>query len=371
MTAAVSEIARIKSRLSAILQLSKQNLNTSKTELERLRAEYNIGNLSERTLQGSKQRLQKSIDRARAEIARVQSLVDAKTSGQVIVEEVKEKGIGKRRGILPQWAITTAVVVLLLVVGLFMWRPWEPPSNGTSTVVTHPTTESTAPTPPVAPPEEIPPPPSADWADVIVKVRPSIVLILIILDYDKYYDVSGSGVIVDKNGYILTNKHVLDGAREIDVYLCEGDEVIVSPAKAYTANIFRKHPTADLAIIKISPSQEGLREAILGNSAAVRQGDKVAALGYPHSVLFYDKDSGSVGSPSFTEGSVSALRKLDDVSYIQTNAQVNPGSSGGALINTAGEVIGVTTWKVKEAEGMSMVITIDYAKLFIKGAIGK
>jgi S1-C subfamily serine protease len=370
MTTAVSEIARIKSGMTSRLQISKQNLNASKTELERLRAEYNIGNLSERAFQGSERRLQKSIDDARAEIARLQSPIEARTSGQVIVVEGKEESIGKRRGILPKWAIATAVVVPLLVIGLFMWRTWEPPRNGTP-VVTPPPAESTAPTPPVAPPEETPPLPSADWADVIAKVRPSIVLILITLDYDKYYDASGSGIIVDKNGYILTNKHVLDRAREIDVYLYEGDEVIVSPAKAYTANIVRKHPTADLAIIKISPSQEGLREAILGDSAAVRQGDKVAALGYPYSDLFYDKDSGSVGTPSFTEGSVSALRELDDVSYIQTSAQVNPGSSGGALINTAGEVVGVTTWKVKEAEGMSMAIAIDYAKPFIKETIGK
>jgi len=138
---------------------------------------------------------------------------------------------------------------------------------------------------------------------------------------------SGSGFIIDRDGFILTNHHVIDGAQRIMVTLADG--------RAFRAEVIGTDPAIDVALLKISGARD-LPEVSLGNSDELRVGEWVCAignpLGYVHSV--------TVGVVSFIG------RKLWDVSlddYIQTDAAINFGNSGGPLINARGEVIGINS----------------------------
>lgn len=141
----------------------------------------------------------------------------------------------------------------------------------------------------------------------------------------------GSGVIVDKKGYILTNDHVIDGATKIQV-------AVDSDPEHYSARVIGIDKQTDLAVIKID-ADRALPTARLGNSDGVKVGDWVLAFGSPFSL------SGTV-----TAGIVSARNRAGaDIgssqfqNFIQTDAAINPGNSGGPLVNLAGEVIGVNT----------------------------
>lgn len=158
---------------------------------------------------------------------------------------------------------------------------------------------------------------------------------------------SGSGIIFDKSGYIVTNEHVIDGATNITVTLPGGKKL---PAKVIGSDI-----RTDLAVLKINATN--LPVAKFGDSSKVRVGDTAIAIGNPLGEEF----AGSV-----TAGVVSAVNRklyLDGKVYrlIQTDASINPGNSGGALCNTAGEVIGINTLKNVDAEGMGFAIPINEA----------
>ena len=141
----------------------------------------------------------------------------------------------------------------------------------------------------------------------------------------------GSGVIVDKKGYVLTNDHVIDGATKIQVAV-DGDST------KYTARVIGIDKQTDLAVIKIDAGRP-LPTARLGNSDGVKVGDWVLAFGSPFSlngtvtagiVSAMDRSGQQIGSSQFQD-------------FIQTDAAINPGNSGGPLVNLAGEVIGVNT----------------------------
>ncbi|HUQ93219.1 MAG TPA: Do family serine endopeptidase [Bryobacteraceae bacterium] len=142
-------------------------------------------------------------------------------------------------------------------------------------------------------------------------------------------EASGSGVIVDKNGYIMTNQHVVDGADHIRVKM-HGD------SKEYRAKLIGSDPETDIAVIKIDAGK-GLSAARIGNSDGVQVGDWAVAIGSPFGF-----------EATVTAGIVSAMAR--DVSgaqqfqrFIQTDAAINPGNSGGPLLNINGEVIGINT----------------------------
>lgn len=138
----------------------------------------------------------------------------------------------------------------------------------------------------------------------------------------------GSGVIIDaKNGYIVTNSHVIDKAQDIVVTLEDGQH--------FDAKVIGKDPGADIAVIQIDA--KNLNEISFGDSDALRQGDFVVAIGNPFGL-----------GQTVTSGIVSALGRsgLGIESYedfIQTDASINPGNSGGALVNLRGELIGINT----------------------------
>jgi serine protease Do len=155
---------------------------------------------------------------------------------------------------------------------------------------------------------------------------------------------AGSGFIIDAAGFILTNNHVVEGAERLTVKLADGRNV--------PAHVIGTDPDTDVALIKIETP--GLRAAPLGNSDRVRVGEWVCAIGNP---LAYEH--------SVTVGVVSYVgRKLWDRSldnYIQTDAAINFGNSGGPLINTSGEVIGINAAISSRASNIGFAVPINQA----------
>ncbi|MFT4155977.1 trypsin-like peptidase domain-containing protein [Parafilimonas sp.] len=141
---------------------------------------------------------------------------------------------------------------------------------------------------------------------------------------------SGSGVIMSKDGYIITNNHVVDGASEINVTL--------SNRKSYKATVVGTDPNTDIAVIKIDA--DNLPYMMLGNSDDVKLGQWVMAVGYPLN-LDVTVTAGIVSAKARSIGINQSDRAIE--SFIQTDAAVNPGNSGGALINTSGELIGINS----------------------------
>lgn len=166
---------------------------------------------------------------------------------------------------------------------------------------------------------------------------------------------SGSGIIVDPNGYIATNNHVIEGAEKVTVKLSSG--------KVLPATVVGADPRSDLAVIKVDA--QNLPIAKFGDSSKVKVGDLAIAIGNPLGEEF----AGSV-----TAGIISALnRKIQYggaiYKVLQTDAAINPGNSGGPLCNEAGEVIGINSLKLgadQNVEGMGFAISINEAKGIIK-----
>lgn len=168
----------------------------------------------------------------------------------------------------------------------------------------------------------------------------------------------GSGMIIDKEGHIVTNNHVVSGATKITVKMATGEEL---PAK-----IIGTDPKTDLAVIKIKPPAD-IHFLTFGNSDKLRVGEWVVAIGNPRGL-----------EQTVTAGIISAKHRtgiLDPTSYqdyIQTDAAINPGNSGGPLLNLAGEVIGVNTAIVSESggfEGIGFAIPSNMAKAITEDLI--
>ena len=154
-------------------------------------------------------------------------------------------------------------------------------------------------------------------------------------EFKQYGSGSGSGVIVSSEGYIVTNNHVIENASEI--------EVILNDNSKYTAKIVGTDPSTDIAILKIEGS--GFQPIPLGNSDDLRIGEWVLAVGNPFN-LTSTVTAGIVSAKARNINLLSDRSKQDVIpieSFIQTDAAVNPGNSGGALVNTKGELVGINT----------------------------
>ena len=143
---------------------------------------------------------------------------------------------------------------------------------------------------------------------------------------------SGSGVIISEDGLIVTNNHVVDGADEINITLTN--------KKSYKATLLGTDPSSDLAVLKIE--EKGLPFLVLGNSDEAKLGQWVLAIGYPLN-LDVTVTAGIVSTKSRSININEKQSKTPVESFIQTDAAVNPGNSGGALINTTGELIGINS----------------------------
>ncbi len=143
---------------------------------------------------------------------------------------------------------------------------------------------------------------------------------------------SGSGAIISEDGYIVTNNHVIDGADDITVNTAD--------KKSYKAKLIAADPSSDLAVIKIDA--KGLPFLLYGNSDDVKIGQWVLAVGYPLN-LDATVTAGIVSAKSRTLDINRRQSKVPIESFIQTDAAVNPGNSGGPLINTSGQLIGINS----------------------------
>jgi len=159
----------------------------------------------------------------------------------------------------------------------------------------------------------------------------------------------GSGVIVDSNGYVLTNNHVIDAASEIQVVLGDG--------RALPARIVGTDPETDIAVLQTSGSR--LPVASLGTSDQLQVGDVVMAIGNPFAV----GQTVTMGIVSATGRNQLGITEFEN--FIQTDAAINPGNSGGALINALGEVVGINTAIFSQSggsHGIGFAIPIQLAK---------
>ena len=168
---------------------------------------------------------------------------------------------------------------------------------------------------------------------------------------------SGSGVIISPDGYIITNNHVIEEGNRFEVSLNNNEE--------YNAKLIGTDPYTDLAVLKIT-TPESLPHLVFGNSDSVRIGEWVLAVGNPFNL-----------SSTVTAGIVSAKGRHIDIlegdysieSFIQTDAAVNPGNSGGALVNTNGELIGINTAIITRSgryEGYSFAVPSNLAQKVIR-----
>jgi serine protease Do len=166
---------------------------------------------------------------------------------------------------------------------------------------------------------------------------------------------AGSGVIINSDGTILTNNHVVDGASEIVVTLNDKQE--------HKARVVGRDPKTDLAVIKID-GKGSFKAAVLGDSDVARVGEWVLAIGNPFGL-----------SNTVTSGIVSAKGRIigagpyDD--FIQTDAPINPGNSGGPLFNMKGEVIGINTAIIPNGQGIGFAIPVNTAKTLLPDLLSK
>jgi len=159
----------------------------------------------------------------------------------------------------------------------------------------------------------------------------------------------GSGFIIDKAGYIVTNNHVVDGADSIKVILKDETE--------YNAEVIGRDPVTDIALIKIEAKHD-LPPVPLGSSDNLKVGEWVTAIGSPFG-LQYTVTAGIVSA----KGRVIGSGPYDD--FIQTDASINPGNSGGPLINMQGQVVGINTMIIAGGQGIGFAIPIDLAKSIV------
>jgi S1-C subfamily serine protease len=159
----------------------------------------------------------------------------------------------------------------------------------------------------------------------------------------------GSGIIVDPNGYILTNNHVVSGAEKIDVVLWNGEVLqgkLVSSCSVH-----------DTAVVKVKRKE--LPAAELGDSEKLRVGQRVYAIGNPF---------GLAGGPTVTSGVISAVNRTIESqrgfleNLVQTDAAINPGNSGGPLVDLEGKVVAINTAIIPFAQGIGFAIPINAAK---------
>ena len=201
----------------------------------------------------------------------------------------------------------------------------------------------------------------ATLSEIVTEVAPSVVSINVeTLTKGFFYDFTnegaGTGMIIRSDGYIVTNNHVVQGARNIRVSLANG--------KSYEASIIGFDRLTDLSVIKIKA--DNLPAVKFGSSQALVPGDWVLTIGNAF---------GLTGGPSVTAGIVSGLGRTistdtgDLYDMIQTDAAINSGNSGGPLVNLNGEVVGVNTAMYRQAQGMGFAVSASVAEPIIQSLI--
>ncbi len=270
---------------------------------------------------------------------------------------------GKKPGFLSYLAMgLIGAVIGGLIVAMFA------PAWGLTGLLSSPNTQDNLPktTPPVLSGDTSSATPVIDIAE---KVGPTVVGISNLSSTGGFFDVhpsveqgSGSGVLINDQGYIVTNNHVVEGAEKLVVSLANGKEV--------EGKLIGRDPRTDLAVVKIDQTKAGkFYIARLGDSEKVKVGELAVAIGNPLGQEF---------ARTVTAGIISALNRTVAVgeqkfTLLQTDAAINPGNSGGALVNSRGEVIGINSVKIinEKVEGLNFAIPINTAKPIINELISR
>jgi S1-C subfamily serine protease len=175
------------------------------------------------------------------------------------------------------------------------------------------------------------------------------------LEYTVYIrggPVYGAGVVLDRQGHVLTCDHVIDGLKSIDVY-------VHGQSKPAPARVIGRDKALDLALLAVD--FEPRASATVASIADVEMGDEVYAMGAPRKMSF-----------SLGRGVVSYVgRSFDGTLYVQTDLAANPGSSGGPVLNERGELIGVSSFVLRGGQGLSFAVPVDYAYTRFGDVLGK
>ena len=163
-------------------------------------------------------------------------------------------------------------------------------------------------------------------------------------------DLTGTGIIVDIGGYLVTSGHVVGGSKSIALELKSGSR--------YEGKILCSNQAKDIAVIKMVGNYSGLQAAALGDSDLVHQLDEVSVAGYLPAAT----------SPVISKGTVSALPKSEGTYYLQTNAALDPDLAGSAVLNKTGEVIGIVSWSFNKAGREGFALASNEVKLLITQA---
>lgn len=197
--------------------------------------------------------------------------------------------------------------------------------------------------PPPAAAAPLPPPPTATLSieDIISRAMPAVVLV-------ETPGGRGSGFYV-RPDTILTNVHVVENNNVVT--LRRGDGTSVS------ARVESRAPAYDIAVLKVLSPSSDQATIPLGDAASLRQGQDVIVIGSPLGLL----------QNTVTRGIVSALRRSGITTLVQTDAAVNPGNSGGPVLDRTGAAIGITTMSFREAQGLNFAVSIDHARSILEG----
>ena len=156
---------------------------------------------------------------------------------------------------------------------------------------------------------------------------------------------SGSGFVIDASGLVITNEHVVGNSSGVSVWMTNG--------RSYRGEVLERNVTADLALVRI-PGGAGFQPIPMALKGSARVGDEVLALGFP----LADRIGSNL---TVTRGIISSTRTVNGVNLLQTDAALNPGNSGGPLVNVDGEVIGVNTSRIEETHSGRPVDNIGFA----------
>jgi len=267
------------------------------------------------------------------------------------------------KAINTKYLLTCLIIILCLLLGSSCLLPpieTSPPPSPPPTSTTNPINPNWTPPPPESDTLVLP-----DFADVVAEVKPSVVAINTeVITYDIFnrpFEQTGaaSGWIIDGDGIIITNNHVVEGAQSVTVTLADGRTFPVD------MNTVATDALADLAVLKIDA--KNLPVVAVGDSEKLRVGDWVVAIGN----ALGEGISATNGIVSRKDVSISVDSGQTLYNLIQTNAAINPGNSGGPLVNIAGEVIGITSAKLSAVgvEGMGYAISTNEAMPIIKQLI--
>jgi serine protease Do len=262
-----------------------------------------------------------------------------------------------------KYLLTCLIIIICLFLGSSCLLPpvnTSPPPNSPPTSTTNPIEPNWTPPPPESNTYTLP-----NFADVVAEVKPSVVAINTeVITYDIFnrpFEQTGaaSGWIIDGDGIIITNNHVVEEAQSVTVTLADGRTFPVD------MNTVATDALADLAVLKIDA--KNLPAVAVGDSEKLRVGDWVVAIGN----ALGEGISATNGIVSRRDVSISVDSGQTLYNLIQTNAAINPGNSGGPLVNLAGEVIGITSAKLSAVgvEGMGYAISTNEAMPIIKQLI--